>query len=75
MDVNEIREATQPGFWVVSHLCFQTDDCRPTRSVVVAATKQEAVDKYNTLAKARTEYPHFWNQVGLENVSPLEVIV
>lgn len=63
-----------PGVWKVVHKAFSTDHLAWVDSLVLADSAEEALEKYNRLAKERTQYPYMWNQVNLDAVHPVEVI-
>lgn len=65
----------EPGYYEVIH---EEADIHGmlhiVTNVVKASSRQAALDKYNELARERSELPHLWNQVGIENVATLGVI-
>ena len=52
----------------IEHEAMVTDNIRTITTMVIASSKEVALDKYNALAEERTEYPYFWNKVGLDHV-------
>lgn len=65
--VRRAKPATQ--IFEVVHQCFATDHLEYTTTLVHATSRQAAVDKFNGLAKHRTEYPYCWSQVELKDVT------
>ncbi len=41
---------------------------------VAGRGKQEALDKFNALAKTRLKYPHMWNEAKLRDVTRPDII-
>lgn len=58
----------------ISHKSFQTDDIRFTSTLFQATNRVAALNKYNKLAKGRSEYPYCWNLVKLEDVHLASIV-
>lgn len=69
------EEGILTGVYVVFHGAFSTDDIRPTTSLVTGVSPEEALQKYNALAKKRKDYPHMWNEVGPDSIKPATAIL
>jgi len=69
------KEAKIPCLWKVVHKALNTDDIIFVSDLVLASSKEEALKKYNALARERKEHPYMWNEVELGAVLPTEVII
>jgi len=45
-----------------------------TITIIKANNREEALTKYNIVAKMKSDYPHYWNQCHLGAVKQLTVI-
>jgi hypothetical protein len=50
------------GLWSVPHLSLATDKLEPTNTIIIAATAEDAVEKWKKLASTHREYPHCWQE-------------
>src|SRR5689334_603095 len=46
--------------WAVTHRCFATDHITYTSHLFLTETAEDALAKYNALAKQRKDYPYCW---------------
>jgi len=61
------------GLWWVVHQALSTDTLVWTGSLVLAATAEEALAKYNALAKKRKDYPYCWTQA--DSATAAEIVI
>ena len=69
-----VKEMVLQNLYNVQHEELQDSNLILTNTVVKANDREEALIKYNGVAKMRSDYPLYWNQVSLGSVKQLVVL-